>query len=178
MNAKRLDATVRVLFGIATGLALTSGVAEAQLRNGRWQLSPQGGGAQAVERKPEPTVVVLTPQFVPHHHFVPIRPVSFILVPAIVMSDGSVFANFGFGFEPVLRPCNNAVIVGQPRVVAGNGQVLSQSQPTYTQPVPAQLTASQQSIRSTQSGMPVLSPVARTACFSRDAFGRVVVFRR
>src|SRR5688500_16359245 len=87
-----------------------------------------------------------------HAQFFPSQPVALSLVPAILMSDGRVFANFGFGFEPVLRPCSGAVVAGQRRVIGSNGVVLFHpTAPTYTQPVPNQQTASQQMVQSAQA---------------------------
>jgi hypothetical protein len=100
------------------------------------------------------------------------------MIPAIVLSDGTVVANFGFGFEPVFRSCGGVVVVGEPRVVAGNGVILSAGTPTYTQPVPNQATASQQLLSSNQSiNAANLSAAAQSACFGRDGAGRIVVFR-
>lgn len=165
------------------GLALSSN-AEAQQVNGVWTLSPQtSAGSRGIERDPQPTVIIVTPlsglngttvlngPTVFRRH-----PIAVTMIPAIILSDGSIVANFGFGFEPVVRSCSGAVVVGQPRVMASNGVVLTQATPTYTQPVPAQMTPSQQLLPSAQ-GRNGLSAAAQTACFSRDAAGRVIVFR-
>lgn len=169
MNVKRL-VTAGTLFGVALGLALSSEVASAQNSNGQWRLQPTASGSQqAVERSPAPATSV-TDQVLGEAVFR--RPVAVTLVPAILMSDGSVFANFGFGFEPISRPCSNAVVGGQLKVVGSNGVVLSQ--PTYTQPVPSQQTASQQALGSSRRP---LSMPAQSACFNRDAAGRVFVYR-
>jgi hypothetical protein len=164
-------------------LALAAGSAGAQLTGGRWQLSPNtgGGGSRGIARDPQPTVIVVTPPvfhqpFFPHQFF-PRRALTLITVPAIVLSDGSVFANFGFGFEPVFRSCSGGIVVAPMRVVGANGTVLSPAAPTYTQPVPSQMTSSQQLLRSAQPRTVVVSSVAQTACFSRDAAGRIFIFR-
>jgi hypothetical protein len=66
------------------------------------------------------------------------------------------------------------VVAGEPRVVAGNGQVLSRpAAPTFTQPVPNQITPSQQ--MSSYNRMFGGSDAARASCFTRDARGRVFV---
>lgn len=176
MTARRLDRTAAI-FGIAMSLTL-AGTADAQLSGGQWRLSPQPNGRRAVEAKPEPTVVVAQPGM--HQQFLPSQPVALSLVPAILMSDGRVFANFGFGFEPVLRPCSGAVVTGQHRVIGSNGVVLFQpAAPTYTQPVPNQQTASQQMVQSAQarSGSVTVSHAAQLACFSRGASGGLFAHR-
>ena len=94
------------------------------------------------------------------------QPVQFTLVPAILMSDGSIFANFGFGYEPVMRSCvsNVVVVPGQGQRIASNGASIPNhgaSQPSATQP---------QNVR--------LSVPAQTGCFTRDQFGRVFVYKR
>ncbi|MEX2151863.1 MAG: hypothetical protein WD825_00900 [Gemmatimonadaceae bacterium] len=186
MNPKRLDMgrarEAAAVLGLAMALAATSGTANAQLSGGQWRLPPQGstGRRAAVQKKVEPTVVVDPMQ---HSLFFPSQPVAFTLVPAILMSDGNVYANFGAGFEPVLRPCTNAFVVGQPRVVASNGVVLSEPRaptaPTYTQPVPNQLTASQQMVSSSRVHGSPSSPTsfAQFSCFGRNAAGHVFVLR-
>jgi hypothetical protein len=179
MNAKRLDMSrarqAAAVLGLALALAATSGTANAQLSGGQWRLPAQGStGRRAVAATPQPTVVAHPMQ---HSLFFPIQPVAFTLVPAILMSDGTVFANFGAGFEPVVRPCNSAFLVGQHRVVGSNGVVLSAPQaPTYTQPVPNQQTASQQMVSSSQvRGSP--TSFAQFSCFGRNAAGHVFVLR-
>jgi hypothetical protein len=75
-------------------------------------------------------------------------------------------------------------VVGQPRVIGSNGFVLREAAPpTYTQPVPAQMTSSQQMLPSVQAqsgrGRRELQNhlAADVACFSRDASGRVFTHR-
>ena len=100
---------------------------------------------------------------------------QFALVPAVLMSDGSIFANFGYGYEPVIRSCSAVVVSGQTQRIAAGGVTLSQQNAmAYTPPVPNQTTASQQMIA---NGTRVSGP-AQLACFTRDAAGRVFVYRR
>jgi hypothetical protein len=105
----------------------------------------------------------------------------FTTIPAILLSDGTIIANFGFGFEPVFRSCGGAVVVGEPRVMASNGVILSQGTPTYTQPVPAQTTPSQQILSSQQTRSTIISgtvsAAAQSACFTRTSAGGIVVVR-
>jgi hypothetical protein len=104
------------------------------------------------------------------------RQSSVIWVPAIVTSDGRVFANFGFGYEQVFRSCSSAVVVGQPAVIAGNGVVLTPQVPTYTQPVPNQQTSSQQLAAGTHAQTTIVAP-AHSTCFSPHSSGGVIVYR-
>jgi hypothetical protein len=66
-----------------------------------------------------------------------------------------------------------------PTVFAGNGVILSRGTTTvtYTQPVPNQMTPSQQNLPSAQSRFPILTAASQTACFTRDAQGRFFVAR-
>ncbi|HET7666101.1 MAG TPA: hypothetical protein VFK56_08540 [Mycobacterium sp.] len=128
-------------------------------------------------QKPQPQVIVVQPSA---HRGHPRRTVfprqsSVIWVPAVVTSDGRVFANFGAGFEPVYRSCASAVVVGQPTVVAGNGVVLSPQAPTYTQPVPNQQTASQQIAAGNRAQGTVVP--GYSTCFSPHSSGGVIVYR-
>ncbi len=176
MRAKRLD--LRSILVAALGWMVAAGAAQAQQSGGVWRLSPEPNGTRAVEARKEPVVVVVPEQRYRQPHVFPRYPVAATLVPAILMSDGSVLANFGFGYEPVYRSCSGAVVVGEPTVVAGNGVVLSQQQrPTYTQPVPNQQTASQQLAQSNLSRQVLVSGAAQSSCFSRDGAGRVFVYR-
>jgi hypothetical protein len=156
MGAKRL-ATGLKLMAVLAGLALVSQEAAAQ-----------HAARAGVEAHPAPSVTSTPTVFS--------RPVAVSLVPIVTMSDGSIFANFGFGFERVVRPCSNTLAVGQPTVVASNGVVLSQpQQPTYTQPVPNQQSQSQLMVNGSQQTS--LSIPAQRACFNRDVSGRVFVNR-
>ena len=169
MSARRLDSRA-ILFGVALAFSLAATV-EGQSR-GTFAISPQPNRPRkGVEVKPAP-VPTADP------FFLPAQPVAFNLVPAILMSDGTVWANFGFGFEPVVRSCGS-VVVTQPAVMAGNGALITQpAAPTYMQPAPVQKTASQQVIAASQNGATVqTSRVAQLSCFGRDASGRVFVLR-
>ena len=171
--------------GLGFALAL-AGRAEAQSK-GTFRATPEPANSRrgvATVAK-QPTIVVVPSSSVVNPVFVR-QPVAFIWIPAILMSDGTVVADFGMGYEPVTRSCDNTVIVGsqqstvfsnEMRVVAGNGVVLSQG-PTYTQPVPNQQTASQQNLPSAQSRFSVLTAASQTSCFSRDQNGRVFVVRQ
>jgi hypothetical protein len=79
-------------------------------------------------------------------------------VPIAVLSDGRVFADFGRGYEQIVRNCGNTTTdrATQPAV----------SQPTVTQP------------GVTQASAPALSPsVGDQSCWSADAGGQVLLTR-
>jgi hypothetical protein len=97
-------------------------------------------------------------------------PVAVRFLPAVLMSDGSILADFGFGLEPVTRPCSAPVVTRSVRVVAGNGWELSPRTP-YVHPAPAPITPSQQHLPSVQRE---LSRAALASCFVRDAAGGVL----
>jgi hypothetical protein len=173
------------LFGLGFLLAL-AGRSEAQ-SHGTFRAMPEPANSRrGVATAPrQPTVVVVPSSSVVNPVF-PRQPIAFTWIPAILMSDGTVMADFGMGYEQVTRSCNNTVVVqsqqstvfsSEPRVVAGNGVVLSPG-PTYTQPVPNQPTASQLNLPSAQSRFPVLTSASQASCFSRDPGGRIFVVRQ
>ena len=177
-------------FGVALMLALTAGQAAAQSKAGTFRASPPPSGSRRATEapRPQPTIVVVPSSSgagiggfggVINQSVFPRQPVAFTLIPAILMSDGTVLADFGFGFEPVTRACGNAVVMSTPTVFAGNGVILSRGTTTvtYTQPVPNQMTPSQQNLPSAQSRFPILTAASQTACFTRDAQGRFFVAR-
>lgn len=121
-------------------------------------------------------------------------PGSFLIggVPVVVLSDGRMFADFGYGYEPITRGCGggalfvqSAAIPVQPAVVqptvAQPSAGVSERLP-YTPPVPAQQTASQQML-SQQGSSSVSALATRTgfganaACLGIDAGGQYVVAR-
>lgn len=148
----------------------------------QWRAPSRPAGRTGVEAPPpKPTVVVAGPVGVPVGvpvvtHAPVVYPVARVIIPGLLMSDGSIWANFGFGYEPISRACAPVAVAPGTRVVAANGRVLSQS-PNYAQPAPAQATASQQNLPSVQAQQRQLSDAARSACYSRDQNGRVFVYR-
>lgn len=181
MSPKRLDGRALLWAALAVGMAAS--VVSAQPVNGVWQptLSPNRGRVAAAAAPP--AIVAVTPTFfaptVFNQSFInqPVQTNQLVLVnqvPSILLSDGTVLANFGSGFEQVHSCATVVVIAGEPRVVAGNGRVLSRpAAPTYTQPVPNQITASQQLSSYTRAFGG--SNAAQASCFTRDAVGRVFV---
>lgn len=179
MTAKRLDN--RAVFVALALLAAIPAAAAAQYDGRVWRLPPAStGAARGVQVKPQPQVIVVQPdhQRTVFHRRRTVFPQqsSVIWVPAVVLGDGRVFANFGFGYEQVFRSCSGAVVVGQPAVVGGNGVVLSPQAPTYTQPVPNQQTSSQIMAMGRQAQTVITTP-AHSTCFGRNASGGVIVYR-
>ena len=157
------------VLGAGLVIALSSTLS-AQAR-GTFRASPEPANSQrAVETpKKQPVVVVVPPStvFSPQPFYR--QPVVFFNIPAILMSDGTVLADFGMGYEQVSRACGNTVVVqNEPRIIAGNGVVLSQGSSTIT---------TQQTVTSS-SRYPILTSVSQTSCYSRDAYGRVFVVRQ
>ena len=173
MRLKRLAVGPMVVAALAFAAPL------AAQNGGKFSLPAQGTGRQGVEARPQPTVVVVDPYNYhrnPSYPSQPAYPVQFTLVPAVLMSDGSIFADFGHGYEPVMRSCQQVVVVNAPIQKVGAGGIpLGQANAMpYTQPVPNQMTASQQMIANGHR----LSGPAQLSCFTRDAAGRVFVYRR
>lgn len=180
MRAKRLDH--RAVF-VALAIVLVPTAASAQYDGKAFRLPPGGSaaGARGVVQKPQPQVIVVQPSARHrgmHRNRTTVFPrqSSVVWVPAVVTGDGRVFANFGYGFEQVYRSCSTAAVVGQPRVIAGNGVVLTPQTPTYTQPVPNQQTASQQMAAGNRAQTAVVAP-AYSTCFSPHSSGGVIVYR-
>jgi len=168
MRLKRLDWGAVLLAAV-----IIAAPAGAQ-SGGKFTLPAQGSVRQGVEARPAQTVVADPYNYYRNPSY-PAQPVQFTLVPAVLMSDGSIFANFGYGYEPVIRSCSTGVVTGQTQRIAAGGVALSQQNAMpYTPPVPSQMTASQQMIA---NGTRVSAP-AQLSCFTRDAAGRVFVYRR
>lgn len=168
---KRLD------IGTALLVALAVAAPVGAQTGGKFTLPVQKAVRQGVEARPAQTVVVVDPYNYYRNPSYPMQPVpvQFTLVPAVLMSDGSIFANFGFGYEPVFRSCSAVVVTGPVRRIGANGVVLTQSNALpYTPPVPNQMTTSQQMIANGHR----LSGPAQTGCFTRDGAGRIFVYRR
>lgn len=146
---------------------------QAQAQNdpsGKWVLSPQTGssGRRAVAANAQPQIIVVPgqPQFSP---VFPRQPIVFTYIPAILMSDGTVLANFGFGYEPVTRACGGGVVINStPMVIAGNGRVIRGG----TQPAPNQATESARNLPSNQVRYPILTSASQMSCYTRDSSGR------
>ena len=145
----------------------------AQLVNGKWQAPPKSGSAgataprQGTEVRPEDGTAKSKAN---KDGVVPLR-----VIPAVLMSDGSIMADFGSGLEVVGRACPNSAANMPLRIVAGgasNTQPVPQLQPAPgMQAAPAQATASQQMSQSHTPSAP-----AQSSCHLRQS-GRVFVTR-
>src|SRR5256885_1676922 len=156
----------RALRGLSVACALAmvaSSAASAQLVNGKWQAPPQSGGSagaaarQGTEVRHERDTTAVTRA---NNTVVPIR-----VIPAVLMSDGSIMADFGAGLEPVARACPHSALRSPLRIIAAGGstQPVPELQPVPgMQAAPAQATASQQMASSTQSH--TLSRAAQVSC--------------
>jgi hypothetical protein len=166
----------RIALAIAALVLAGSASADAQAR-GKFTTPARGAVRQAVQPRTADRQVAPV-----HVHSVrPAVPVAFTLLPAVIMSDGRVFANFGFGYEPVSRPCAPAFVAAPTfstsaiPVVAGNGIVLSSGTPTM-QPPPMMTPNSPSATQPTHVTDQVVVTNARAdACFRHEPTGRVVV---
>lgn len=129
-------------------------------------------GAQVVHKKPDPPArragiappPVPTPP--PHQQAVP---VAAAWIPAVLMSDGRVYADFGFGLEAVMRPC---AATGAPATAVA----APLRAPNYGAP-PAPVAGAGMSAPSGYAAIAAPpQPVQTSArCWMRDAMGRVLV---
>ena len=111
-------------------------------------------------------------------------------IPVVMLQDGRVFANFGYGYEQVVRTCTPGgiapIVRGYQPVTTGSTIVQPTAvQPIVTQPAPAQATASEQMLARALSPAAVVTAVpgplavqlVTPSCWSSYA-GSVFVFRR
>ena len=110
-------------------------------------------------------------------------------VPVMVARDGRIYANFGYGYERVLRQCSYPQVIAQ----TGVRQVVPQqptppayTQPSVTQPVPRAQTSSQAMVAQQQGNAGAAGNSMRTdspsqaasgACWSRMPTGNITVQR-
>ena len=111
-------------------------------------------------------------------------------IPVVMLQDGRVFANFGYGYEQVVRTCAPSgvvpVVTGYASVPRGSTIVQpTPMQPVVTQPAPAQPTASEQMLARALSPATVVTAIpgplavqlVTPSCWSHYG-GSVFVFRR
>ena len=149
-------------------------------------LPPALAGAQTKDRianiappPPPPPVIIVQPGFQQFGGFVSSGfSAGFDGVPAVVLPDGRIFVNLGYGFEQVVRTCpsTNVVQTAVPQYVAP-------TQPVVVQPAPAQPTASEQMLATMRSPTAtqttqgfVATGQTSSSCWANRS-GRVVVFR-
>ena len=171
-----------IFFGVSMVLTLGSASVGAQ-SNGTFRATEPPRSRQAVERRPQPVLVVTQPAnyYQPGYFPGAVYPVAYTTIPAVLMSDGSIWANFGYGYEPVSRRCVvQTAPSNQPLVVAGNGMVISGGSTTttttvnYMPPAPAQQSASYYNLPSVARQR---SAAGQAACYSRDGNGQFFVVR-
>lgn len=155
----QLKRILAVAAGITAGAA---GSAAAQSAPLRLPDNPRPGSVVRVPSQPAQPV---------HHHSYPryAYPVAVTYIPAVLMSDGSVWANFGHGYLPVRRPCR------QSRVLDSRG--MSGRYGVYDSPAPAQQTQSAANLPSVQAQRRVAEQAAYNACYTRTGQGSLVVVR-
>lgn len=111
------------------------------------------------------------PTTYPAYHSYPAYPVAVMYLPAVLMSDGSVYADFGWGYRPVRRACR------QSRVIDARAAHYSRN----TQPAPAQRSASAEALSAVraqrEAEMRAAEMNAANACWTRSAQGGYVVVR-
>jgi hypothetical protein len=97
------------------------------------------------------------------------------VVPVFVLSDGRVFADFGLGYEPVLRSCvaHGAVT---PPTVPPRYETPVYTAPTYPTPTPTAATSKVATPKGASMPTAPRSQAATAACWTHNA-GRVVVIR-
>lgn len=113
MTAKGLDRRAFLAGLVLAGMA--AGSAEAQLVNGQWRVFQPQQGARVGVQATTPTVFAqqgMNPIVAPR------QPVQFTYVPTIVMSDGTVYGNYGYGYQQVVT-CGPAAVT--PYAVYGTG---------------------------------------------------------
>jgi len=165
------------LVGAASAMALLALTpASGQLVNGKWQPPPKSGSGGATTKRQGTEVRRENGNGAGNAgqatNVVPLR-----VIPAVLMSDGSIMADFGAGMEFVRRACPTAASSMPLRVVAsGQTQPVPELQPVPgMQPAPAQTTASQSMLPSAQSRTP--SRAAQSSCHLRDQAGRAYATR-
>lgn len=159
----------RTSLRVSMVLALAASVADAQLVNGKWQAPAKASGAagsaaprQGVQAQPQP-VVNATPQA--NSAVVPIR-----VIHAVLLSDGSVQADFGAGLEAVQRSCGGDFRYTPLRIIGTLPPVPG------VHPAPAPQTESAKALPSAQARA-AANQAAKASCHLRDANGRFFATR-
>jgi hypothetical protein len=150
--------------------------------------APPGGAGTVAAIAPPPPVVIVpgnfrTPHFNPGF---PLGMAFFANLSVVVLPDGRIFADFGRGFERVVRNCNvqlnysELLPVIQPTViqptVTQNPVVVSGPPVPYNPPVPAEQKAYEQMLN--QQALAIQSTlVNETSCWAGDARGQVYIAR-
>jgi hypothetical protein len=181
-------------------LLISAAMNTASAQNRRDQHVINGGRVAIIAPAPTAVVVVparhgyynpyYSPGYSPYGYF---PNAAFVQnIPVVMLQDGRVFANFGYGFEQVVRSCQPGgfatVVGGYGGGVITNGSAIVQPtavQPVVTQPAPAQPTASEQMLTRAISPASVVTAVPgplavqviTPSCWSNYG-SSVFVFRR
>jgi hypothetical protein len=144
-----------------------------------------GANIAAIAPAPQPVYGVQSNNF-----YVPPGMALYGNLPVVVLPDGRVFADFGRGYEQVIRSCASVVNtygvvqpspVAQPTVVQPTISQPTIAQPMpYTPPVPNQQTASQQMLPQEANAQVLASQSALVnsqACWTGNGRGLVYVAR-
>jgi hypothetical protein len=137
-------------------LVLASGIvsmplgAQAVHRPANGRAAAAGAGARVAGIAPPPPVII-APQF-NNGVYVPPGMVLYGNLPIVVMPDGRVYADFGRGYEQVIRSCSSVVTYSVIQPTVPTQPIVTQpvvTQPgvaplPYTPPVPNQQPPSQQ----------------------------------
>jgi hypothetical protein len=89
---------------VLAAIVLIGGAATADAQQYPLRL-PEGTSAKPQRAtSPKPRVEEADPRY-PANPLYPAHPVAFTYIPAIMMSDGTVWANFGYGYVQVRNAC-------------------------------------------------------------------------
>ena len=169
----------------AAAAVLFAGRAEGQSR-GRFTMPK--AKPRLVVQKPAASHAPVSPRY-PAYPVRPVYPVAFTLLPAVILSDGRIYADFGYGYEPVSRACapvysktgTLGASGGGIRVVGANGMVLSggNTQPApRIGPAPRMAPHPNQPSDAQQVRPGTVASAAHSSCYRQEPTGTVVVVVR
>jgi hypothetical protein len=179
--------TLAAAIAIAAPLSLLSGqVVHTRTGTAAGSVAPAAPARIAGIAPPPPTIVIVTGD---ERFYTPTgnEQVIFANIPAFVLSDGRVFANFGGNIQEVARQCAGVLnttaeglfntfgqpVVTQPTVVQPTAGATQP--PPFTPNVPNQPTFSQQMlVQAIASGPVVVNP---SSCWAANRVGQVFVTR-
>ncbi len=172
-------------------VALASSIVAAPLTAQTVHAAPARGGGAAhptvAAIAPPPPVIVVPGGGFGHPSFPSGMP-FYSNLPIVVLPDGRVFADFGRGYERIVRTCSVANYVVAPTVATGQPAVVQPVvvQPSvavtpplpYTPPVPNQQTASQQMLYQNSQALAVQSTIVNQySCWGHNGRGQVFIGR-
>jgi len=166
---------------IASALAFVAAPpATAQLVNGKWQAPAKSGGTAAAAPRQGTEVRrdagAATASNGTIGTVVPVR-----VIHAVLMSDGSVMADFGAGLELVQRACPQSMLQSPLRIIGAPPGTQPQPAPGLQpapgmQPAPALQTESQKMLPSAQQ-VAAAHSAAQASCHLRDQQGHTFAVR-